>query len=360
MNGSIRPIAWKDGAVVIIDQRKLPRKLSYLRCETVERLALAMEQMSLRGAPLLGIAAAYGAALGIWRSDQSGIRQDFGTAVARLARTRPTAVNLFWALERMKRIFRETDFRKPLIRRGAIGEARRSLLAEAVRIHREDAETCRQIGRNGARLLPKNAAVLTHCNAGILATGGIGTALGIVYTAHRQGRIRMVYVDETRPLLQGARLTAWELQRNKVPATLICDNMAGGLMARGTIGTVIVGADRIAANGDAANKTGSYGLAVLARRHGIPFHVAAPASTFDFGIRTGRDIPIEFRNEDEVRKLGRAWVAPEKIKAYNPSFDVIPHAYISALVTEHGVIVKPDVRKLIPFKKLLNNIKVIY
>lgn len=350
----IEPVAWLNGAVVIIDQRRLPGRLAYRRCRTVEALARAIETLAVRGAPLIGIAAAYGAALGVRNSGRTGIRMDFGRAVARLERTRPTAVNLFWALERMGRVFRDGEARG--LRERQLG---RRLLAEARHIHREDASACRRIGRHGAQLLGRRANVLTHCNAGMLATGGIGTAMGIVYTARRQGRIGMVYVDETRPLLQGARLTAWELLRNKVPATVICDNMAGALMAQGRIDAVIIGADRIAANGDAANKSGSYGLAVLAEHHAIPLYIAAPVSTIDFSLGSGNDIPIEFRGRDEVRIFNGSPVAPPFIRVYNPSFDIVPHRSITALITERGIIKKPNACKLLRLKKLINNIKVI-
>jgi methylthioribose-1-phosphate isomerase len=350
----INPVSWEQGAVVIIDQLRLPGRLAYRRCRTVEDVARAIETLAVRGAPLIGIAAAYGAALGVAGSGRDRIGRDFAAASARLARTRPTAVNLFRALDRMGRTFRNGLQRCP-----DIAAVKRLLLEEARRIHREDADACRQIGCHGARLIRKRSNVLTHCNAGMLATGGIGTALGVIYAARRQGRIGMVYVNETRPLLQGARLTTWELLKNRVPATLICDNMAGSLMAQGKIDAVIIGADRIAANGDAANKTGSYGLAALATHHDLPVYVAAPISTFDFSLQSGKEIPIEIRNGDEIRKLNGTLVSPHTVNTFNPSFDVVPREYISAIITEHGIIHHPNARKLLPLKKLLNNVKVI-
>ena len=351
----IRPVRWRGGAVVIIDQRRLPGRLVYRRCATAEQLARAIETLAVRGAPLIGVAAAYGAVLGVWRSSERTMARDFRQAVARLARTRPTAVNLFWALRRM-----ETAFAAAMAARPGAKRLRQRLLAEAVSIHRDDAARCLAIATHGATLLPRRANVLTHCNAGALATGGIGTALGIITQAHRHGRIGMVYADETRPLLQGARLTAWELRRGRVPVTLICDNMAGALMAQGLVDCVIIGADRIAANGDAANKTGSYGLAALAHLHRIPVYVAAPLSTFDFTVNSGRDIPIESRSADEIRYFQGKAIAPAGIAVRNPAFDVVPHRYISALITESGIIRKPDIRKLRPIKKLLTFFKVNY
>ncbi len=336
----IRAVAWRAGAVVIIDQRRLPDKLVYRRCRSVESLATAIETLAVRGAPLIGIAAAYGVALAARRPGTAA--GNCRAAIRRLARTRPTAVNLFRALDRMAAVLA-----------GDPRTLRRRLLAEARRIHAEDARACRLIAAHGATLLSAGTAVLTHCNAGALATGGVGTALGVIREARRLGKIGMVYADETRPLLQGARLTAWELKRDGVPLTLICDNMAASLMGRGTIGAVIVGADRIAANGDTANKTGSYGLAVLARHHGIPFYVAAPTTTLDFGLETGPEIPIEQRHAAEVNSINGTRLAPDGICAYNPSFDVVPAELITAIITERGVIRKPSKRKLLAVKKLL-------
>ncbi len=349
----IQPVRWRDGAVVVIDQRKLPARLVYLRCRTVEQLARAIETLAVRGAPLIGVTAAYGVALGVWRSGRQTRERDFKRAVRRLARTRPTAVNLFWALGRMESAYTAAA-------RTDAKQLRRRLLAEAKAIHRDDAARCRAIARHGLKLIPKGSAVLTHCNAGALATGGIGTALGIITAAHHRGKIRMVYVDETRPLLQGARLTAWELRRGRVPVTLICDNMAGPLMAQRLIDCVVIGADRIAANGDAANKTGSYGLAALARQHRVPVYVAAPLSTFDFTIANGAAIPIEVRPPAEVRRFQGMTIAPADVPVHNPSFDVVPHEFITAIISEAGIIVQPCMRKLKPIKKLMKFFKVNY
>ncbi len=330
----IRPIIWHQGAVSVLDQRLLPHRTTYLRCRTVEQLARAIESLAVRGAPLIGIAGAYGLALGVWRSRPVTFKRDFEMARRRIARTRPTAVNLFWALGRMESRFR------CLMASGSEGIPRR-LLAEARRIHAEDAARCAAIGSHGASLIKMGSTVLTHCNTGALATGGIGTALGMIATAGRRGRVRMVYVDETRPLLQGARLTMWELGKLGIPATLICDNMAAGLMAAGKVDCIIVGADRIADNGDFANKTGTYGLAVLAKHHRLPFYVAAPTSTVDPGVRDGSGIPIEHRRDQEVISIGGHPVAGVGASAYNPAFDVTPVKLVTALVTEKGIIRHP-------------------
>jgi methylthioribose-1-phosphate isomerase len=332
----ICPVRWSDGAVIILDQRELPGRVTYLTCRTVEQVARAIESLAVRGAPLIGITGAYGMALGIRRSRPSTLERDFTAAFDRIRRTRPTAVNLFWALDKMDRAYRT------LVRnRRTVDQVKAGLAAEALGIHRDDARTCRMIGKNGACLIPRRARILTHCNTGSLATGGIGTALGVIRTAHRQGKVSMVYADETRPLLQGSRLTAWELLQHHIPATLICDSMAAGLMAGEMVGCVIVGADRIAANGDFANKVGTYGLAVLSRHHGIPFYVAAPVSTFDLSTSNGRGIPIEQRRGEEVTAIGRIATAPATIQAHNPSFDVTPARYVTAFITERGVITPP-------------------
>lgn len=330
----IRPIYWRNGAVAVLDQRLLPHRTRYLHCRNVEQLARAIESLAVRGAPLIGIAGAYGLTLGVWRSNPGSVDRDFQRAKERIARTRPTAVNLFWALDRMERRLQS------LLASGGEGISRK-LLAEARRIHAEDADLCSAIGRHGAGLIKRGSAVLTHCNTGALATGGIGTALGIIATAWRRGRVRMVYVDETRPLLQGARLTMWELGKLGIPATLICDNMAAGLMAAGRVDCVIVGADRIANNGDFANKTGTYGLAVLARHHRVPFYVAAPTSTVDLAIRDRSGIPIEHRREQEVISIQGCQIAGMGASAYNPAFDVTPAKLVTALVTERGIARHP-------------------
>jgi len=334
-------IAWQNGAIKLLDQRRLPLKVEYLACQKVEDLAQAIEGLAVRGAPLIGIAGAYGLVLGIWHSDQKNISSDFRKSYLRIKKTRPTAVNLFWALGRMEARFNS------LIKSGVKAEAiKKMLLRSAQDIHHADAVTCGLIGRYGAELMKKNSAIITHCNTGALATGGIGTALGVIVTAYKMGRIRSIYVDETRPLLQGARLTAWELARQKIPATLICDNMAASLMAAGKIDCAIVGADRICANGDFANKIGTYGLAVSARYHGVPFYVAAPLSTFDVALADGSRIPIEQRKPDEVRRFGQCRIAPGKIAVFNPSFDVTPGKLVTAMITERGVIRPPFGRSI--------------
>jgi methylthioribose-1-phosphate isomerase len=332
----IRAIGWRAGEVRLLDQRRLPGREEYLACRNVEQLSRAIETLAVRGAPLIGIAGAYGLVLGIWHSRPGRLEGDFRRSYLRIARTRPTAVNLFWALDRMS---------QTLGRLKAQGAPQRTvrakLLDQARRIHREDRETCLRIGLHGARLMARGSAVLTHCNTGGLATGGIGTALGVIATAYREGRIREVLVDETRPLLQGARLTAWELKNLKIPASLICDNMAAGLMARGKVDCAIVGADRICANGDFANKTGTYGLAVSARHHGVPFYVAAPLSSFDPRLPSGRGIPIEQRDPSEVCALAGRRIAPSGFPALNPSFDVTPGRLVTAFITERGVLKPP-------------------
>jgi len=337
----IKPIEWKNGAIALIDQRELPGRLKYLNCNTVEKLACAIETLAVRGAPLIGIAGAYGLALGVRHSSRTSLPKDFEDAFHRIKITRPTAVNLFWALGRMGQVF------KALIKNGAaLPDIKAALLAEAQKIQAEDAATCVKIGRYGSSLVKPKSSILTHCNSGALATGGIGTALGVIFTAFKQGRIKMVYADETRPLLQGARLTAWELKQNNIPVTLICDNMAAFLMAQKKIDGIIVGADRIAQNGDFANKIGTYSLAVLAKYHGIPFYVAAPLSTFDFKIRTGKQIPIEQRKPEEVRSFGQFVTAPIDVDVYNPSFDVTPSRLVTAFITEKGVVKPPFVTNI--------------
>lgn len=339
----IRPISWAEGRVDILDQRALPLRIRYIKCDRVEKLARAIESLSVRGAPLIGIAAAYGLALGIWRAKGSEVARLFMKSKARLAKTRPTAVNLFWALDRMEARFHE------LWPSQDVRAVKQKILAEARKIHREDAEVCRLIGSYGAKLLPRGSVVLTHCNTGSLATGGIGTALGVIQAGYRMGRVAKVFVDETRPLLQGARLTAWELVQSRIPAVLICDNMAASLMAAGGVDAVIVGADRIADNGDFANKIGTYGLAVAAKYHGVPFYVAAPSSTIDCDLENGRSIPIEQRPGEEIKKLSGRWLAPKSVEVFNPAFDVTPVGLISALVTEKGVLKPPfsSLRKIL-------------
>jgi methylthioribose-1-phosphate isomerase len=329
-------VGWEEGRVVLIDQRRLPAEEVYLRLGTAREVAAAIRDMAIRGAPAIGVAAALGLALGIRSSTAEGeaLRAEF-QALAELFRgTRPTAVNLFWAIARMERAF-EGSFR-------AGGTAlREAILAEALAIDAEDLASCRAIGDLGATLIPEGATLLTHCNAGALATGGYGTALGVIRSAARLGRLKGVFADETRPYLQGARLTAWELLREGIPTTLIADSTAGHLMARGEITGIVVGADRIARNGDVANKIGTYPLSVLAKENGVPFYVAAPCSTFDLAIATGRDIPIEERSAEEVTHHGGKRLAPEGVLVRNPAFDVTPARYVTAIVCEKGIARAP-------------------
>jgi methylthioribose-1-phosphate isomerase len=334
----LKTVSWAGdaltGVVRLIDQTKLPGELSYLDCRDVAALFEAIRSLRVRGAPAIGIAAAYGVVLGArsagW-SDARAVRLAAVEASQYLRTSRPTAVNLFWALDRMERVVE---------RAGELNgrELLAALWVEAGSILEEDRRICRAMGQHGKGLVPAGGGVLTHCNAGGLATADYGTALGVLFAAAADGVEFEVYADETRPLLQGARLTAWELQQRGIPVTLICDNMAGWMMKRGKIQMVIVGADRIAANGDTANKIGTYGVAVLARAHGIPFYVAAPASTFDLAIPDGSHIPIEERHAHEVtHPQGRA-AAPEGIRVANPAFDVTPAELITGIVTEHGMI----------------------
>ncbi len=327
----MKPIEWLDGAIRLLDQSKLPLEESYIQTADWRVLADAVRTMKVRGAPLIGITAAYAVALAaaeFSRSSRSDFRPSLERVLQDLARTRPTAVNLFWALDRMGQVLHAAE--GPEAAPGA-------LLAEALSIHRDDRLRCARISSFGEKLIREGSSVLTHCNAGALATGGDGTALGIIRAAHAKGNIANVFVDETRPLLQGARLTAWELMKEGIPATLITDSTAGALMAAGRIDCILVGADRIAANGDTANKVGTYSLAVLARYHGVPLYVAAPTTTIDPATATGGSIVIEERAAAEVTEvLGRA-VAPVGVRVYNPAFDVTPGALITAIVTDEGI-----------------------
>jgi methylthioribose-1-phosphate isomerase len=327
-------VKWDGDAVVMIDQRRLPGEQVFLRCRDHREVAEAIRGMAIRGAPAIGVAAALGLALGVRSSGAAGdaLRAEFDLMCRDLAATRPTAVNLFWAIERMRRRFAQS---------GAAGSLRDDLLREALAIQEEDLESCRRMGDLGADLLPADARVLTHCNAGALATAGYGTALGVIRSAARQGKIRQVFADETRPYLQGARLTAWELLEDGIPTTLIADNMAGHIMARGEVNAVIVGADRIARNGDVANKIGTYSVAVLAREHRIPFYVAAPVSTIDLDTADGSAIPIEERSPDEVTHHGGKRLAPVGVSVRNPAFDVTPARFVTAIVCERGVARPP-------------------
>jgi methylthioribose-1-phosphate isomerase len=327
----IETIQWTPSGVVMIDQTRLPREERYVTCTSHQQVADAIRSMVIRGAPAIGVAAAMGIALGMQQGASSA---EFETICQTLGATRPTAVNLFWAIERMRRVYAGMSGRP-------IGEIRARLIAEAQQIRLEDIAINECIGRNGAGLIPDGKTVLTHCNAGALATAGYGTALGVIRAAVASGKRIDVFADETRPFLQGARLTVWELQHDNIPATLITDNMAGHFLHSGRIGCVIVGADRIARNGDVANKIGTYSLAVLAKENGVPFYVAAPISTLDLNIASGDQIPIEQRAAQEVTHVHGVAVAPEGTPVENPAFDVTPNRYVTAIVTERGVARAP-------------------
>ena len=331
---SINPIEYRNGACRMIDQRRLPSEEVWLEYRDYQGVAEAIRSMAVRGAPAIGVAAAYGADLGardIEAADFAGFMQELERVCAVLAATRPTAVNLFWALERIKT-------RAVQLTGKALGEIKAALLHEAQVMAIEDEAINRAMGRHGAALLSDGARVLTHCNAGALATAGYGTALGVIRAAVESGKQVSVLADETRPFLQGSRLTAWELHRDNIPVTLICDNMAGTLMRQGAVDCVIVGADRIAANGDVANKIGTYSVAVLAREHGLPFYVAAPLSTIDLSLNHGDQIPIEERSPQEITHCGNVRLAPEGIQVRNPAFDVTPARLVTAIITERGVV----------------------
>ena len=337
-------IEWQDDTVVMVDQRKLPGQELYVRCRNAQEVAKAIRTMVIRGAPAIGVAAAMGIALGARRSTAKGTKQfavEFQKTCDMMAATRPTAVNLFWAIERMKRAFAA----------GAqAGESPEELAArlerEARAIHDEDVASCRAMGAFGAELVSDGARVLTHCNAGALATAGYGTAIGVIRAAVEQGKRIAVFADETRPFMQGARLTAWELVRDGINTTVITESMAGPLMRAGEIDVVVVGADRIAANGDTANKIGTYTVAVLAHEHKIPFYVAAPLSTIDLATPDGDRIPIEERDQREVSHLGTSRLTPVGAKIRNPAFDVTPHRYITGIITERGVFTAPYAESL--------------
>jgi methylthioribose-1-phosphate isomerase len=338
-------IKWERDRVVMIDQRKLPLKEVYVECRNENQVAGAIEKMVIRGAPAIGVAAAYGVALGMLRvAPNENLDLRFDQVCARLARTRPTARNLFWALERMKRIFEES-------RELSLAELRKKLIREARAIEKEDVETNKRIGHFGQGLIRDGDSILTHCNAGALATAGYGTAVGIIRAAFEEGKKIHVIVDETRPFLQGARLTAWELDKLGIPMTLITDNMAGWLMKKGEVQVVVTGADRIVRNGDAANKIGTYSLAVLARHHGIPFYMAAPLNTFDFSLRSGAEIPIEERPSQEVRQAGGRAITLPHIQVRNPAFDVVPAKLITAIISEQGIARPPYSKSLAAWRR---------
>ena len=330
----VETIQWIDDSVVLIDQTRLPLEEKYVTFRTYEEVAAAIREMIIRGAPAIGVAAAMGVALGVLHASEEGLDRQFETICSTLAQTRPTAVNLFWAIERMQRLYTR-------LRGRPIGEIRKWLIEEARLVREEDIAICRAIGQNGAPLVPDHRTVLTHCNAGALATAGYGTALGVIRAAVESGKQVDVFADETRPFLQGSRLTVWELQQDGIPTTLITDNMAGHFLKSGRIGCVVVGADRIAANGDVANKIGTYSVAVLAKENNVPFFVAAPISTLDLAIASGDQIPIEQRTSAEVTHLFGHAVAPSGTAVQNPAFDVTPARYVTAIITEKGVARSP-------------------
>ncbi len=333
----IETIQWKGDSVEIIDQTLLPLEFVKKECSRMEELAEAIETLRIRGAPAIGIAAAFGVVLASQEIKESSGRlflQKLEEKIQRLASTRPTAVNLFWALDRMKKVARECTG-------DDVDGMRKRLLEEAIRILDEDNEICREMGFHGSSLLRDGMSVLTHCNAGGLATGGFGTALGVIYAAKEEGKRIRVFADETRPLLQGARLTAWELARNGIEVTLLCDGMAAWVMSRGLVDCVIVGADRIARSGDVANKIGTYGVAISAKEHGVPFYVAAPFSTIDMSLANGAEIPIEERKAEEVTSVAERRTAPEGVLVYNPAFDVTPNRYVTAIISEKGIATPP-------------------
>ncbi len=326
-------IRWEDSALYLLDQTRLPAAEDWLRYTDYRQVAKAIQTMVVRGAPAIGITAAY--AMVLAAQENAG---DFPAAMSQakavLAASRPTAVNLFWALDRMEKLWLSAGPDLP------------RLEEEARAIHREDVQMNEAMGKAGAELVPQGARILTHCNAGALATGGYGTALGIIRAAHAQGKVSMVYADETRPLLQGARLTAYELVRDRIPVTLICDDMAGYLMVQGKVDLVVVGCDRMAANGDFANKIGTYSLAVLAKHHGIPFYTALPSSTIDLSIPDGSHIPVEQRSSEEVSCFAGVQTGPVGVQTWNPAFDVTPHELLTAVITERGVLRPPFDREL--------------
>jgi methylthioribose-1-phosphate isomerase len=333
----IQTLEWTESGVVFIDQTKLPTEEVYVTCTTHQQVADVIRNMVVRGAPAIGVAAAMGIALGVKNStteNTADLKKDFDQICEIIRQTRPTAVNLFWAIRRMREKF-ETLRSRP------IAQIQQALIEEAQRMHAEDIAANQAMGRHGAALMPSSGGVLTHCNAGALATAGYGTALGVIRAAVEQGKKIHVYADETRPFLQGSRLTAWELMKDGIPTTVISDNMAGAMMQQGKIGAIVVGADRIAANGDVANKIGTYTVAVLAKEHGIPFYVAAPISTVDLDTPDGSKIPIEQRDAREVTHIAGKQMVPDGVLIENPAFDVTPARYITAIITERGIARAP-------------------
>jgi methylthioribose-1-phosphate isomerase len=337
LNSMIQTLEWTDQGVRFIDQTKLPTEETYVTCKAYEQVADVIRNMVVRGAPAIGVAAAMGIALGVNNSkaETTGdLKRELDQICDVMSKTRPTAVNLFWAIRRMQEKFERIRIRP-------IAQIKQDLVEEAQRMHAEDIAANQAMGRHGATLMPSEGGVLTHCNAGALATAGYGTALGVIRAAVEQGKKIHVFADETRPFLQGSRLTAWELMKDGIPTTVIADNMAGAMMRQGKIGAIVVGADRIAANGDVANKIGTYTVAVLAKEHGIPFYVAAPISTVDLDCPSGNEIPIEKRNIKEVTHIAGKQMVPDGVDAENPAFDVTPAKYVAAIITERGIARAP-------------------
>ncbi|MCK4753134.1 MAG: S-methyl-5-thioribose-1-phosphate isomerase [Planctomycetes bacterium] len=335
-----------DGSLELIDQRLLPGEFVKLQCADVSQVYDAIKTLAVRGAPAIGVAGAYGLVLAVQKSTDTDLKQGLSIlaeAKDHLASSRPTAVNLFWALDRVKKIAENFVSANP---NASVQSFQERILEEANAICQEDIDMCRRIGENGEKFIKSGAGILTHCNAGALATAGQGTALSLMFEAQKKGKKFKVYADETRPLLQGSRLTVWELKQAGIDVTVLCDNMAGWLMKQGRIDAVITGADRIAANGDAANKIGTYSLSILAKENGIPFYIAAPSNTFDLSIKSGAEIPIEQRNADEVTTVGKVQVAPEGVNVYNPAFDITDAQNITAIITEKGVVEKPNVENI--------------
>jgi len=350
----IQTLEWTDSGVRFIDQTKLPSEETYVNCRTCEQVADAIRNMVVRGAPAIGVAAAMGIALGIKNAKAETVAEfkpEFDRCCELVRKTRPTAVNLFWAIRRMQEKFESLRIR-PLT------QVKKALIEEAQRMHAEDIAANQAMGRLGATLMPASGGVLTHCNAGALATCGYGTALGVIRAAVEEGKKIHVYADETRPFLQGARLTAWELMKDGIPTTVISDNMAGAVMKQGRIGAVVVGADRIAANGDVANKIGTYSVAVLAKEHDIPFYVAAPFSTIDLETPDGSKIPIEQRNPKEITHFAGKAITPEGVQVENPAFDVTPSKYVTAIVTERGIARAPYVESLAKLARADQNVAI--
>ncbi len=352
-----KTIEWRQDHIRILDQRRLPHEIHYLICEDASSVAMAIKNLAIRGAPAIGVASAMGIALAakkVKSRESSSFIQEVEKVCQEMSQTRPTAVNLFWAVDRMRKILRKAS-------EDGVEKTRVNLVKEALRIYKEDLEVNQKIGEFGKGLIHDGDGILTHCNAGALATAGYGTALGVIYAAWDEGKRFQVFVDETRPLLQGCRLTAWELIQKKIPVTVITDNMAGALMSKRAIQLVLVGADRIARNGDTANKIGTYGLAILSKYHDIPFYIAAPTSTFDLSIASGQHIPIEERGIEEVTHFQGIPIAPKEVKAFNPAFDMTPHRLIHGIITEKVIIRKPflnNLKKILPpnFKRRTQNI----